>query len=406
MGSFFSKLLTSSNAQPIAPPVIKQEDLLNNDEKTIEQLRENYRTLGFAVVECTDEFKTLCSRYRGSCEDWFHENTFASKKEWIAPKIDNLLGRPNIGYILTPHKKEYLRFKDSTKKEQFPSEDIYNQFQELIQQWHNIANVSMRSILTENVLYSEKMHPRHQLKSNQYKNNNNNKKGKQKKVEPTMQPICEEVDKIAQFGKIHSSISIVHYFKENEGVTVGENVNNNVNENGEEKTRNKDENDEKKQEKGGEKAEKKENSVETHKDTRENENKNEKKETKKGDDDDVKSEVKDGGGNDEIGESDLSISNRTEAIALDKHNDTGLMTFIICSDVNGLEMLDRGTDKYFHCEPHYYDKNKCHMFIIAGRKMEIFSFKKEIKATWHRVTIPVEQERMTLLYFMEITKEH
>ena len=95
---------------------------------------------------------------------------------------------------------------------------------------------------------------------------------------------------------------------------------------------------------------------------------------------------------------------RTKEIPLDKHQDTGVMTFILCSDVCGLQIFDRKTNKYIDVE-NYYDSNQC-MFVISGRKMEhIFSWKKIIPATWHYVKIPVEKERFSLLYFLEIQKD-
>merc|ERR1712154_260670 len=94
------------------------------------------------------------------------------------------------------------------------------------------------------------------------------------------------------------------------------------------------------------------------------------------------------------------LKNRTLEIPLGKHVDTGVMTLITCSDVVGLEVLDRKTDKYYYPEQTFDPKK--HIFCIVGRKMELFSHKKEIKATWHQVRIPVEKERSSLLYFMEI----
>ena len=98
------------------------------------------------------------------------------------------------------------------------------------------------------------------------------------------------------------------------------------------------------------------------------------------------------------------------------------MTFISCSDIKGLQILDRKSNSYFHCEP-LFDSTK-HIFVIAGRysffilytnqkinkktkrKMELFSWKKPIKPTWHQVEIPLATERFSLLYFMEIQKDH
>merc|ERR1719283_654291 len=57
------------------------------------------------------------------------------------------------------------------------------------------------------------------------------------------------------------------------------------------------------------------------------------------------------------------LKNRTEEVPLGKHVDTGLMTLITCSDVAGLEVLDRRSDKYYHAEKQF-DERK-HVFVIA-----------------------------------------
>lgn len=109
------------------------------------------------------------------------------------------------------------------------------------------------------------------------------------------------------------------------------------------------------------------------------------------------------GDNDDLKEN-QNINQRDNEIALEKHQDTGVLTFILCSDVAGLKILDRKSNKYVKVE-NIYDHNKC-LFIIAGRKMEhVFSWKHKIEATWHSVNIPVNTERFSLLYFLEIQKD-
>jgi len=97
------------------------------------------------------------------------------------------------------------------------------------------------------------------------------------------------------------------------------------------------------------------------------------------------------------------LYNRSEEIPLGKHVDTGVLTFILTSDVGGLQILDRKTNEYYHPEKSF--KPGTHMIVIVGRKMELFSYKKKIDPTWHQVKIPVDLERLSLLYFMEIQKE-
>ncbi len=65
--------------------------------------------------------------------------------------------------------------------------------------------------------------------------------------------------------------------------------------------------------------------------------------------------------------------NRTVEVPLGNHIDTGLMTFISCSDQHGLQVLDRYSQQYFYPEL-IFDPSK-HIFVIAGRKMELFTWK-------------------------------
>ena len=108
MGSWLSSFASPTLAIPV-----KESDLKNGDEVAIKQFRNDLRNLGFAILEMPDSFYQITQDYRAECGKWFKENSFAEKKKYTAESKDELfreLGRaPNIGYILTEHKKEYLK---------------------------------------------------------------------------------------------------------------------------------------------------------------------------------------------------------------------------------------------------------------------------------------------------------
>jgi len=297
MGSWFS-------FGPVAPPAIKLGELLQQKTDAVEQFRDNYRRLGFAVVEVNDEFVNLCAKYRNTCDEWFKSHNFNEKQKFENKPKDELfaeLGRkPNEGYVLTAHKKEYLKFKAGSDRELFPTDEIYDQCQVLIKQWRVMAEACLDTILLEKAL-------------------------DEKTKEEDSIVTEEELENIKKFGEIHASVSQIHYFKER--------------------------------------------TIEEEKMTE-----------------------------------DEKISNRTIEMPLGEHVDTGVITLIMCSDISGLEMLDRRSNQYFKCE-NMYEAGK-HMFIIAGRKLELFSSKKQIMSTWHRVKIDIKTERYSLLYFWEIQKDH
>jgi len=299
MGGWFS-------SAPDTPRPIKISDLLQENATEVGRFREELRRLGFTVVELNDEFVGLCDKYRKTCDQWFKDNAFGEKKKFESKYKDELFEqmgrRPNEGYILTANKKEYLKFKAGTHRELFPTDEIHDQCQVLITQWRTISEACLDAILTE---------PCSDEKTN----------------EQTAIVTQEELDGIKQFGKIHGSVSLIHYFKQLRG----------------------------------EKEEKKLTEEE-------------------------------------------ELSNRTVEIPLGEHVDTGVITCILCSDIPGLDMMDRRSNKYFLCESMYEPAR--HMFVIAGRKLELFSSKKPITPTWHQVKIDVNTERYSLLYFWEIQKDH
>mmetsp|Transcript_51570 Transcript_51570/g.85449 ORF Transcript_51570/g.85449 Transcript_51570/m.85449 type:complete len:231 (+) Transcript_51570:378-1070(+) len=229
----------------------------------------------------------------------------------------------------------------------FPSQEIYDKFKQLCAAWEGAAMTCMHTVLSE-IVPSPQQDANGNDRSGETesapeaKNDENDdvdaeeKKQEKEKQENESIPdgyeaLCTVDDRknIEQFGGVHSSISLIHYF------------NKNCEEGEEEKC--------------------------------------------------ALSE-------------DEKLKNRVLEVPLDKHVDTGLMTLITCSDVAGLEVLDRKTNKYFMPEQ-IFDSTK-HIFVIAGRKMELFTWKKPVNATWHAVKIPLQFERNSLLYFMEIQKDH
>ena len=336
MGSFFA-----SFGKPVLPIPVKASDLENGDKVAIEQFRKDYRSLGVSVLEMDDNFYKITQDYRATCGQWFDSNTFDHKKTFIAESKDALfkeLGRrPNIGYILTENKKEYLKFKNSSTVDMFPNQEIYTKFKQLYQIWDDAAMICMECILSEIVPKPKKdtmtaTKSKSESKTEEKKDENENEdKESEEKLPENMEFLTTKEDRanIRKFGGIHSSISLIHYFK---------------------------------------------------------------KLCDKEDEEKV------------LETEDDKLKNRILEVPLGKHVDTGLMTLITCSDVAGLEVLDRKTNKYFYPE-NTFDPKK-HIFVIAGRKMELFSWKSVIKPTWHAVRIPLETERNSLLYFMEIQKDH
>eukprot|EP01083_Nonionella_stella_P000120 354_1 len=288
---------------PTLPTPVKATDLSNGNDAAINQFRSDYRHLGVAVLEMDETFQSLATQYRSICDAWLKGNRFSEKRKFIAESKDELfreLGRrPNIGYILTEHKKEYLKFKDSSSQDTFPNTQMYDAFKQLFPLWNDAAMTCMETVLSETVPKED-------------------------------EPLTDKGDRdaIRKFGAIHASISLIHYF--------------------------------------GKQCEKEE------------ENK--------------------------LNSEDERLSNRTTEVPLGNHIDTGLMTFVTCSEQFGLQVLDRKTNRYYYPEK-VFDPMK-HMFVMAGRKMELFTWKNVIEPTWHAVTVPLEKERNSLLYFMEIQKDH
>jgi len=84
------------------------------------------------------------------------------------------------------------------------------------------------------------------------------------------------------------------------------------------------------------------------------------------------------------------------------HTDTGILTLIICSDVAGLQVWDIHNNKWLEVEKMVVPKED--MFVIMGRKMELFSKQSPsvFLPTTHRVALPVNTERSSLLFFQDV----
>eukprot|EP01124_Arcella_intermedia_P025729 TRINITY_DN4668_c0_g1_i1.p1 TRINITY_DN4668_c0_g1~~TRINITY_DN4668_c0_g1_i1.p1 ORF type:complete len:282 (+),score=71.59 TRINITY_DN4668_c0_g1_i1:40-885(+) len=83
------------------------------------------------------------------------------------------------------------------------------------------------------------------------------------------------------------------------------------------------------------------------------------------------------------------------------HTDTGLLTFILCSDVPGLQISGED-NKWIPVETICTPKKE--LFCIMGRKIEIFGSQEDplYKATIHRVGLPYNVERYSILFFADV----
>jgi isopenicillin N synthase-like dioxygenase len=87
---------------------------------------------------------------------------------------------------------------------------------------------------------------------------------------------------------------------------------------------------------------------------------------------------------------------------LTKYLDTGILTLIICSDVPGLQVWDLQNKEWLEVEKLVIPKED--MFVIMGRKMQFFSATtpSPFMPTTHRVALPLNTERSSLLYFQDV----
>jgi len=93
-----------------------------------------------------------------------------------------------------------------------------------------------------------------------------------------------------------------------------------------------------------------------------------------------------------------------EGLRLGIHADTGLLTFIRCACVPGLQIENRVTKEYFTAEEKFEPEK--HLFCISGRKLHMMSAgdEKIFIPTLHRVLFDPTVERNSLLYFMDFRK--
>jgi len=85
-------------------------------------------------------------------------------------------------------------------------------------------------------------------------------------------------------------------------------------------------------------------------------------------------------------------------LVLGEHRDTGLLTFIEVGTVPGLEVWDPVLNRWIVVER---ELPTGHGVLIMGRKLELFL--SQYKATLHRVVIDKEQERYSVLWFMDLS---
>jgi isopenicillin N synthase-like dioxygenase len=84
------------------------------------------------------------------------------------------------------------------------------------------------------------------------------------------------------------------------------------------------------------------------------------------------------------------------------HTDTGILTLIICSDVPGLQVWDTKNDEWLEVEKIVNPMED--MFVVLGRKMQLFAQDQPsvLMPCTHRVALPLNTERSSLLYFLDV----
>ena len=84
----------------------------------------------------------------------------------------------------------------------------------------------------------------------------------------------------------------------------------------------------------------------------------------------------------------------------DEHFDTGVLTLIMISEVPGLEVQDQKSGKWLELEKLGTPGD---LVVIMGRKVEmLFSKEANLKPTFHRVRIPKNVERHSILFFFDL----
>lgn len=87
-----------------------------------------------------------------------------------------------------------------------------------------------------------------------------------------------------------------------------------------------------------------------------------------------------------------------------EHVDTGLLTFISCATVPGLQVKDRASGEWIEVEKMVTPLQD--MFVIIGKKVQLLAAvntdKPYFSATEHRVALPAHTERNSLLFFLDV----
>jgi len=84
------------------------------------------------------------------------------------------------------------------------------------------------------------------------------------------------------------------------------------------------------------------------------------------------------------------------------HTDTGLLTLISCAEVPGLQVENRENGEFIEVEKLFDPRRD--IFVIIGRKMTFFAKNEPscFKPTVHRVMLPYNIERYSMLYFVDV----
>jgi len=84
------------------------------------------------------------------------------------------------------------------------------------------------------------------------------------------------------------------------------------------------------------------------------------------------------------------------------HQDTGLLTLVVCSGVAGLQIYDKQTDTWMAMESNFEPRN--YVFVFMGEKISLFSGCEQFVATTHRVVIKKSQCRMSMVFLLDVGK--
>jgi len=89
----------------------------------------------------------------------------------------------------------------------------------------------------------------------------------------------------------------------------------------------------------------------------------------------------------------------------DAHRDTGILTFVVVSEVPGLQLWDRKNNVWMDAEKILHpERNSQHILIVMmGEKVQMFTGSSVLEATYHRVMVPPETRRDSLLFFMDVS---